>query len=268
LLVLGMHRSGTSFVAGQLVRAGFAVPGTPMLGDGGTEGGFFEPREVTALNEAMLRATGAGWHDVLRPRLLDDPAAAARHCATAATLLDNLLAGPGRAMIKDPRLCLVLPCWLDALDALGLRARLVVVVRSPVEVALSLQRRNGISLIHGQLLWARYNLELARGLMARSRQPDAVLRYDALDRGLAQLGTTLGLPLLAEGALAWRPAGSGAEAVSAEGPGARLERIAEGIVDAASFFAAVDALEAELAPVQALAPLIGPLLDPFRRLEV
>lgn len=268
VLVLGMHRSGTSFVAGQLVRAGLRVPGTPMLGDGGTEGGFFEPREVVALNEATLRASGGGWHDVLRPRLLDDPAAAARLRAAATALLDNLLAAPGAAMIKDPRLCLVLPCWLDALDALGLRARLVVVVRSPQEVALSLHRRNGISLAHGRLLWARYNLELARALAARGRQPDAVLRYDALDRGLAQLAETLGLPALAEGAPAWRPGGGAAEATSAEAPGGGLERIAEGIVDAASFFAAADALEAELAPVQALAPLIGPLLDPLRRMDV
>jgi hypothetical protein len=268
VLVLGMHRSGTSFVAGQLVRAGLSVPGTPMLGEGGTEGGFFEPREVVALNETTLRAAGGGWHDMLRPRLLDDPAAARRLRMSAEALLGNILAAPGGAVIKDPRMCLVLPCWLDALEALGARARLVVVVRSAEEVALSLHRRNGISLVHGRLLWARYNLELARGLVARGRQPDAVLRYDALDRGLAALAGVLGLPALAAGAPGWRPGGGAAPAVAAGEPGAGLERIAGAIVDAASFFAVAEALEAELAAVQALAPLVGPLLHPYRRMEL
>jgi hypothetical protein len=267
VLVLGMHRSGTSFVAGQLVRAGLGVPGTAMLGDGGTEGGFFEPREVVALNEAMLRAAGGGWHDFLRPRLAEG-----RLGASATALLGNLLAAPDATVIKDPRMCLALPAWLDALDSIGRAARLVVVVRSPHEVALSLQRRNGFSLAHGRLLWARYNLELLRGLAARGRRPDALLRYDALDAGMAALAPLLGLPGLAGGIEGWRPSSpvggpDQAPDEAAEGLGGGLEALAAGISDVAAFMAAAPALERALAPAEALAPLIAPLLDPNRRME-
>jgi hypothetical protein len=266
LFVLGMHRSGTSFLARQLVQAGFYVPGTPMEGDGGTEGGFFESLDVAALNEAALRTAGGGWHVFLRPRLDDERQVGERLATEAAQLLATILRPAGTAVIKDPRLCLTLPYWLRACERLGLSARLLVIVRDPADVATSLARRNQLSTAHARLLWARYNHDLAQAIRQAGRRPEAVLRYETLDRDLRRLAAALELPEIAAQAESF----ARANAAKAEpGPGPEeLDRLAAGMADPDGFLAAEPGLAALLAPVEAQAEILAPLLDPARRFSV
>ena len=69
LFVLGMHRSGTSALAGALVRGGFTVPGTNLAGNDDNPDGYFEPRRLVDVDNEILSRLSSAWHDEgpLRP---------------------------------------------------------------------------------------------------------------------------------------------------------------------------------------------------------
>src|SRR5271154_4547956 len=63
VVVLGMHRSGTSSAAGTLVRLGAAAPRHLIAPNPGNERGFWESRVIVDLNDAILAAGGSDWRD-------------------------------------------------------------------------------------------------------------------------------------------------------------------------------------------------------------
>jgi hypothetical protein len=56
-------------------------------------------------------------------------------------------------------MCRLVPFWLDCLEQAGARTLIVFPVRNPLEVAASLERRNGLEAGLGQLLWLRHVLD-------------------------------------------------------------------------------------------------------------
>ena len=54
ILVVGMHRSGTSLLGSILEALGVAMPGPLMPGDHHNPGGYFERSDITALQEELL----------------------------------------------------------------------------------------------------------------------------------------------------------------------------------------------------------------------
>ena len=154
-LVLGMHRSGTSALTGLLDRLGFyAGPDESLMGaDDHNAMGYWELGEVHAFNEELLAALGGSWTDVLAidPRQLGDPLRAG-FLARARSLVGHL-DSYGPWVIKDPRLCLLLPFWLDLLQ----RPLCILIHRNPLAVARSLARRNGLPIFAGIALWEHYN---------------------------------------------------------------------------------------------------------------
>jgi hypothetical protein len=79
--------------------------------------------------------------------------------------------------IKDPRMCRLAELWLEALERLGVRATVVMVVRAPIEVARSLHVRDGWTHAHTYLMWAQHVLESFRSTMT---VPRVMLSYDEL----------------------------------------------------------------------------------------
>src|SRR4051794_27736950 len=69
VLVLGMHRSGTSAMAGALALCGFATGSDLMPAAADNPKGFWEHAGVVAIHERLLRALDRPWHD---PRPLPD----------------------------------------------------------------------------------------------------------------------------------------------------------------------------------------------------
>ena len=63
VVVLGMHRSGTSSAAGALVRLGAAAPQHLMAPNADNERGFWESPVILDLNNAILAAGGSDWKD-------------------------------------------------------------------------------------------------------------------------------------------------------------------------------------------------------------
>jgi hypothetical protein len=136
VLVLGMHRSGTSLATEILSRLGLWI-GTEETLIGATEynprGHFELVAGVEFDNEVLCRAGGTWDHP---PALQSVDALATRIHPSVAAWYD----GRPAWAFKDPRLCLTLPVWMPALS--GFDVRIVHVVRDPHAVARSVVARN------------------------------------------------------------------------------------------------------------------------------
>jgi hypothetical protein len=199
VVVLGMHRSGTSVVTALLHRAGLAFGRDPRFDRGGPANprGFWEIQALTRTNEGLLRALDGEWSappDLANgwptdPRLMPLRPGAERIFRRSM---------PARAWVwKDPRLCLTTPFW----QALGVQtSAAIVVVRHPSEVLASLAARDGLEPRLSAALWERY----LHGAVASARGlPTVIVSYGTVladpvgwtaatrDR-LAGIGMTLG----------------------------------------------------------------------------
>lgn len=140
LIVTGMHRSGTSFVAELFKSAGVHIGDRLFPGDIGNPRGYFEDEDILTLQRNMLAKACppgvVGWPDWgwTETEELNESLWA----ADAATMKD-LAAKRNKHKLwgwKDPRTTLLLEQWLRVLP----EARYLFVVREPWKVAASVQR--------------------------------------------------------------------------------------------------------------------------------
>jgi len=155
VIVLGMHRSGTSAVTSALDAMGLHVglPEELMATSWENPHGFFERRDLRRICDALLWGAGGEWWRVSGFSVEAIPASVRADTEAAIRTLGQHLDAHRPWAIKEPRLCLLLPVF----EAVADRAAVVHPVRSPLEVARSLARRNGIPLCAGIALWEVYN---------------------------------------------------------------------------------------------------------------
>jgi|GEM_PF-683224 len=173
VLLTGMHRSGTSFLAKRLADAGLAFPGDLLPANEDNPEGYWEARDVVQLNNQILKSIGSDWRDHraildhIMEQLVADFTPAAAACLSA--LSQQVTQRP--IVIKDPRLCRLLPIWSAAAEQLRWRTLTAATVRNAEGVARSLFRRNSdpkfrpaavANPTKAYLLWARYMLDLAK----------------------------------------------------------------------------------------------------------
>jgi hypothetical protein len=159
VLVLGMHRSGTSAFSGVVNALGVAGPKTLASPDESNQRGYFEsPRIFTALDE-MLASIGSSWADwrQLNPRRLQSEAQ--RHRQVLKALFIDEFGGEQLIFVKDPRICRFVPFVCSILAELNFSLIVVLPIRDPLEVAYSLQRRNSFELPKSAMLWLRHVLD-------------------------------------------------------------------------------------------------------------
>lgn len=267
LLVLGMHRSGTSAATGALSMLGFRLGPVQPPGPDNPKG-YFEHEATLRLDERLLDTLGRRWDD---PRVL--PAGWAGTQAVRAlhgemrSLLQADFAGKEPWVLKDPRLCRLLPAWREVLEAHAEPLLVLLVVRHPDEVAASLATRDQLPAPLGRLLWLRHVLESAE---ASAGLPRAILSYDALLakplEALRDVLGRIGLPLrgpASAGLEAFvdaddrhhrhgqaRPSVDAIDAIALDA-WARLRCIERGEADWSSLEGLHERLDASLAPVLA-----------------
>ena len=178
VFVCGMHRSGTSMVARLLNLMGlyFGPEGSGLPPNRENPKGFWERGDVVALNDQLLAATESVWFDVHAfltreaswrpPQVIAD--------ALRTKVLDIDASRPW--FVKDPRLCLTLPYWLEHCE----RPLVVVCSRAPHAVVASLATRaeiTGIEFSVGEAvaLWEAYSIELMKAVRTI---PHVFVRYD------------------------------------------------------------------------------------------
>lgn len=162
VLVLGMHRSGTSAMSGALVQLGAAAPKEIMGADAGNERGYFESVPFMFFHDELLAFAGSHWHDWRRfdPQRL--AAIPERSREEAKRLLDQEFGDTPLFVLKDPRVCRFVPFWRSVLAEANIAPHAVIPFRAPMEVAASLRARNGFPLEKGLLLWLRHILDTER----------------------------------------------------------------------------------------------------------
>jgi hypothetical protein len=195
VLVLGMHRSGTSAVAGALNLLGAAMPARPLNPAPDNPSGFWETAYVLGVNDRILSASGHTWFDCLdfESEALDAPSRASAMTFVLLCVMLEFSRDP-LLLIKDPRLSLVLDLWLAALHQTGIAAATLLVVRHPAEVVASLAQRDGLPAALSTALWLRYMLAAEFASRGQRRH---VLPYDGLLRdwrsALHQAGRATGI---------------------------------------------------------------------------
>lgn len=174
LVVLGMHRSGTSSVAGALALLGASAPQTLMRPAEDNPRGFWESEVLAGLNDRMLQTVGSTWHDWRRfdSAAISDRSPTFR--AEAANKLASEFGGAELIVLKDPRICRLFGFWRSVLEAAGYRVVVVSPLRPPAEVAASLMARNAMSRSHALRLWLRHVSEAER---ASRHQPRRFLAW-------------------------------------------------------------------------------------------
>ncbi|MEN6309429.1 MAG: hypothetical protein ABFD91_16905 [Anaerohalosphaeraceae bacterium] len=175
VLVLGMHRSGTSaLMAG--IHYALDIPLAIEKNHAGKDNpkGFFENSDIVQLNDRLLSCCGASWDKIGACLTLDAESPEYKEYRRQAIGLlntyfeDCLIWG-----MKDPRFSVLLPFWEEVLREFGAEVYRMIALRHPLEVALSQQARHrdfpDIHLAGGELaytlnLWYWYNVRLLRDL--------------------------------------------------------------------------------------------------------
>ena len=171
VVVAGMHRSGTSVVARVVSRLGLSLPKTPVGARPSNEFGHWgESERVRALHDELLASAESSWDDVspFPESWLGTPSADDYRARMVETLREEYPASAS-FVIKDPRICRLVPFWLGVLDSLDARPAFVLPLRNPLEVAASLERRDGFSSSKGLLLWLRHMLDAERDTREQPR---------------------------------------------------------------------------------------------------
>ena len=176
VLVAGMHRSGTSLLTQVLAGLGCDAPKTLMEADKYNDTGYWESTKVVELNDAMLKSAGSAWDDWehLRTDWFASRAAQAFR-RQAEVLLESEFADSRLFVLKDPRLCRLLPFWCDVAQRIGVEPRIAITLRNPLETAASLADRDAMPPSVGILLWLRNVLQVEMDSRPHQR---AFARYD------------------------------------------------------------------------------------------
>ena len=175
LLVLGMHRSGTSAITGALSLCGAWTGDEADLTDANVENphGFWERRDIRRICDRLLRAAGADWWKVANFDPASIPHAMLVEQRNEFARVVSRLNEHGTWIVKEPRLCLLLPMLRDYLT----NPVCIHIVRNPLEAARSLQTRNGFGIAGGLALWEVYN---RRALRATQDLPRIMVCHESL----------------------------------------------------------------------------------------
>ena len=195
IVVVGMHRSGTSALARGLKELGVELGDALIPAQFDNPKGFYEDRDIVDFNDRLLAALGSRY-DSLAP--IPDAAfllpAIDSFRTEAVTLLGQKMASVSVFGIKDPRTCLLLTFWIPVFQSLDLRVGYVIAVRNPLSVARSLEVRNQFLFEKSILLWLRHTILAVEGTHGKAR---LLVDYDGLmdspGSELRRIASALGL---------------------------------------------------------------------------
>jgi hypothetical protein len=160
VLVLGMHRSGTSALARVTNFLGAALPRHLIPANATNPRGHWESAPLVALHDQLLAALDSTWDDWRTPgSRWKESDAAGRFAGKLRLMIDEEYGNAPLFVLKDPRICRTLPYWMSILEKSGIRTAPVIIVRNPLEVAESLRTRDGMSFEKAMLLWLRHMLD-------------------------------------------------------------------------------------------------------------
>lgn len=179
IIILGMHRSGTSALTGVFGHLG-VHPGRVLQPASRTANpkGFWEPVNVVSLDDELLQHLDSSWDDA---RSLPDNWLTREDVQPFRDKLHRTLSseydGHRVWVVKDPRMCRLVPLWHQVLSQMNCDSVHVLCLRHPAAVAGSLRRRDGLMEPESCLLWLAYVLDAERHTRLHQR---AMVSYEDL----------------------------------------------------------------------------------------
>ena len=191
IVVAGMHRSGTSMTTRIVHLLGAELAADVVPAGVGNERGHCESRAVQELHNGMIAELDSDIYSPVNiPPGWFGGAAAQRWIGRIQDLLADEYSRSTLFVLKDPRIALFLPLWLQALRNASIAPCFVLPFRHPDAVAASLQVRQSRlesdnALPHAQAIavWLRYVLA------AEKYTRDQVRAFVAFDNVLADWRT-------------------------------------------------------------------------------
>jgi hypothetical protein len=170
ILVLGMHRSGTSALTRVISLLGAELPKEMLGANPSNPTGHWEPQRLIDLHERMLAEAGSSWDD-WRAFEPTDLARSRLHFyrAEIAQILDEEYGKAPLFVLKEPRLSRFVPLYIEILKSMGVALRIVHICRNPLAVIASLARRDGFTDPFAALLWLRHEVEAERATRGSKR---------------------------------------------------------------------------------------------------
>lgn len=197
VIVLGMHRSGTSLLTGLLALVyGYSTGDNLIPAKRNNPKGFFEDANVVLENKRILASQDISDTNAeqLRSYRHDTHAVLSSNGQSA---LDSFNSQHTISpwILKDPRMCITLPEWLPHFDT---QPAILLTERHPLEVARSMNKRSGKSIEDGLDVWLVYNqaaIRNSKGLCRVVTSNDAILKDPIREttRIVEQLSTKCGV---------------------------------------------------------------------------
>jgi hypothetical protein len=197
VLLLGMHRSGTSAIARGLGALGVYLGSDFLDAQPENPTGYWEDKGIVALNERLLGMLGLSWDDAspVDRRSFDRRRVRALRRDTIRYLNRTFTSAPLWGF-KDPRTIRVLPFWQRTLRDCEVEDSYVVAIRNPRSVAASLFARQAMDADAAYRLWLVHMVPFFSDVIGK---PFVVVDYDLLMRDsraqLERIGRRLGLPV-------------------------------------------------------------------------
>jgi len=157
LFIIGMHRSGTSAITRLVSKLGYDPGQNLMSSNEYNKNGYYEDLDVYNLNNRILGDLNLNWDtiedegfrriEILNNFILN------KYKKRAIQILENKLENSNNVVVKDPRFSVLLPFWNDITTRTNIDIKVLITVRNPLDVAMSLKKRNGIKIDEGLKLW-------------------------------------------------------------------------------------------------------------------
>ena len=186
-LVIGMHRSGTSCLAGSLNRCGVHLGNVRKTRSKFNKKGYYELKSIQDIHDQILALHKSNWSNPPENSINIHP----YHYQKIQNEVDSLSNHKPCGM-KDPRTLLFLDSWQSII---GQDCQLIGTFRHPMEVAKSLNKRNGMSIAKGLELWKHYNSILVE---THNKGSFPIIKYDMYNtnsyyKKILRIATNMGL---------------------------------------------------------------------------
>lgn len=196
VVVLGMHRSGTSAISRGLkvVGVGLGDKLMPPL-SGVNDKGFWEDLEIVDLNVEMLATLRSDWHylSAITPEDIENLRAKG-YIERAVALLEAKLGQSNVYGFKDPRTSKLLPFWMHVFNEMGILPQFILAIRNPLSVVESISKRDKFDPKKSYLSWLDHVLTCLKQV---SHDRVLVVDYDRLiqnpDRQFDRVSRFLGM---------------------------------------------------------------------------
>ncbi len=163
ILIIGMHRSGTSAIAGLINILGINFGKELMPATKHNEKGYFENINIYKINEEILKDIGSSWDNTE-----ELPIGWEKNINIQKNKLLNFIEEEFKNdevfAIKDPRLSLLLPIYLEILEKLNISPILILSEREDAEIIKSIEKRDGFDLVKTVNIIKKYKKELEKNI--------------------------------------------------------------------------------------------------------